>query len=243
MKVLVTGASTGIGRAIAKAFAARGADLVLVARRRELLDDLARDIGPRARAVDLDVTLRRDVDEKLGPLEVDVLVNNAGAAIGMGKAHEADADDWEKMIDVNCKGLAWVTRAVLPGMVRRNKGHVVNMGSVAGAFSYPGGNVYGATKAFVQRFSENLRADLFGTRVRVTDVEPGMVGGTEFSLVRFKGDEERAKKTYEGMEALTPEDIAECVVFCASLPERVNVNRLEVMSVMQSFAGFAVHRS
>ena len=240
---LITGASTGIGAAIARRFAERDFKVILMARRDDKLEEVARAIGSKARTIALDVTDRAAVEATLGALDdIDVLVNNAGAAIGMSSAQEANVDDWDAMIDVNCKGLAYVTRALLPAMVKNNRGHVINLGSVAGSYAYPGGNVYGATKAFVSQLSLNLRADLFGTRVRVTDVEPGMVAGTEFSLVRFKGDQARADKTFEGFDALLPDDIAECVLWCATLPERVNINRIEVMSVMQSFAGFSVKR-
>ncbi len=173
---------------------------------------------------------------------ITVLVNNAGGAFGLEPAQAADLDDWDTMVDTNCKGLMYVTRAVLAGMVERDRGHVINLGSVAGTYPYPGGNVYGATKAFVEQLSLNLRADLSGKRVRVTNIEPGMAE-TEFSLVRFKGDEARARAVYQGFPPLTAEDVAEAVYWCASLPEHVNVNRLELMSVMQSFAGFSVKRT
>ncbi|HEX8537584.1 MAG TPA: SDR family NAD(P)-dependent oxidoreductase, partial [Cystobacter sp.] len=173
--------------------------------------------------------------------DVDVLVNNAGLGLGLSPAHEASLEDWEAMIDTNCKGLVYMTHALLPGMVRRDRGHVVNLGSVAATYPYPGGNVYGATKAFVHQFSQNLKADLVGTRVRVTDVQPGMVE-TEFSLVRFKGDTERAGKVYTGMEPLTPADIADVVVWCVTRPARVNINVVEVMPADQGFGPFNVKR-
>jgi 3-hydroxy acid dehydrogenase/malonic semialdehyde reductase len=169
---------------------------------------------------------------------VDCLVNN-----GLGRAQEASLADWDRMIDTNCRGLAYVTRAVLPGMVARGRGLIVNIGSVAGTYPYPGGNVYGATKAFVQQFSLNLRSDLHGTGVRVACVEPGMCGGTEFSAIRFGGDADRAAKVYEGMRPLSAEDIADAVDWIASTPEHVNVNRIELMPVAQSAAPFQVHRS
>jgi 3-hydroxy acid dehydrogenase/malonic semialdehyde reductase len=172
---------------------------------------------------------------------VDLLVNCAGGAMGMGPLQTGDVEDWEWMIDTNLKGLLYVTRAILPGMVARDRGHVINLGSVAGTYPYPGGNVYGGAKAFVRQLSLGLRADLAGSRVRVTDIEPGMAE-TEFSVVRFKGDEEKAKAVYDGFPALTADDVAEAVVWCASLPWHVNVNTLELMSVKQSFAGFSVAR-
>jgi NADP-dependent 3-hydroxy acid dehydrogenase YdfG len=195
----------------------------------------------------LDVRDRAAVEQAVAALPpsfaaIDVLINSAGGAFGLEAAPEADLDDWDRMVDTNCKGLMYVTRAVLPGMVARDRGHVINLGSVAGTYPYPGGNVYGATKAFVEQLSLNLRADLCGKRVRVTNIEPGMAE-TEFSLVRFKGDEARAKAVYQGFPPLSAEDVAEAVHWCATLPPHVNVNRLELMSVMQSFAGFAVKRS
>lgn len=245
--VFVTGASSGIGAAAARRFARDGARLVLAARRRERLEALAAELSVPCHVAPLDVRDRDAVARTIAELpapfaDVDVLVNSAGGALGLGKAHEADPADWDAMIAANVTGLVHVTRALLAGMVRRNRGHVINLGSVAGTYPYPGGNVYGATKAFVKQFSLNLRADLVGTRVRVTDVEPGMVE-TEFSVVRFKGDAEKAAATYRGMKPLTAEDIADVVHYCASLPEHVNVNTIELMSVDQAFGAFAVHRS
>ena len=173
---------------------------------------------------------------------IDLLVNNAGLALGLEPAHEASLDDWDEMVDTNVKGLMLVTRAVLPGMVARNRGHVINLGSTAASWPYAGANVYGATKAFVHQFSLNLRADLAGTRVRVTVIEPGMTTGTEFSNVRFHGDDARAAQVYAGADALTAEDVAETVVWVATLPERVNINLVELMPVGQSFAGLSVSR-
>jgi 3-hydroxy acid dehydrogenase/malonic semialdehyde reductase len=173
---------------------------------------------------------------------VDLLVNNAGLARGLDPAQSAKLADWEAMVDTNVKGLMYVTHAVLPGMVARGRGHVINIGSVAGSWPYLGGNVYGATKAFVRQFSLNLRADLAGTPVRVTDIEPGLVGDTEFSSVRFDGDAARAAKPYEGIETLTPYDVAETVHWIATLPARMNVNTIEIMPVAQSFAGLSYSR-
>jgi 3-hydroxy acid dehydrogenase/malonic semialdehyde reductase len=170
------------------------------------------------------------------------LVNNAGLALGLEGAPEADLENWERMIETNCSGLVYVTRALLPGMVQRRRGHVVNMGSIAGTYPYPGGNVYGATKAFVHQFSLGLRADLHGTGIRVTCIEPGLIGGTEFSEVRFAGDAERAAGVYAGTQPLTPEDIAAAVDWAVSQPEHVNVNVIELMPVVQSFAALPVDR-
>ncbi|WP_019449403.1 SDR family NAD(P)-dependent oxidoreductase [Cupriavidus sp. BIS7] len=248
MNVLVTGASAGFGAAIAKRFAAAGHRIIAAGRRADRLQALANDIGAdKVLPLILDVRDRDAVAKAIAGLpadyaEIDLLVNNAGLALGLEPAQAADLDNWDNMVDTNIKGLTYVTRAVLPGMVARNRGHVVNMGSVAGAYPYPGGNVYGATKAFVHQFSLNLRADLQGTRVRVTDVAPGLVGGTEFSTVRFGGDEGRVQKVYEGADALTPEDIAETVFWAATLPERVNINFVELMPVTQSFGPLTIHR-
>jgi NADP-dependent 3-hydroxy acid dehydrogenase YdfG len=172
---------------------------------------------------------------------IDVLVNNAGLAQGMDPAYKANIDDWETMIDTNIKGLVYCTRAILPGMVERKRGHIINLGSVAGTYPYPGGSVYGGSKAFVEQFSLNLRNDLGGSNVRVSNIEPGMCE-TEFSVVRFKGNEEAAAKVYAGMTPLSAADIAEQIHWIASLPAHVNINRVEIMPVAQSWAGFAVHR-
>ena len=251
--VFITGASSGFGAAVARRYAKLGARLVLLARRLDRLEALARELahpdggGAESHVLALDVRDRSAVEQAVmslpGPFSaVDLLVNSAGGALGLGPAQEADVDDWETMIDTNVKGLLYVTRAVLPGMVARDDGHVVNLGSVAAVYPYPGGNVYGGTKAFVRQLSLNLRANLAGTRVRVTDIEPGMAE-TEFSLVRFKGDAAKASAVYKDFPALSADDVAEAVVWCASLPWHVNVNVLELMSVKQSFAGFSVSRS
>ncbi len=245
--VLVTGASTGFGAGIARRFAAEGARVIAAARRGGKLADLTREFGGRVLALELDVRDQPAVGYAIGALpaefaEIDVLVNNAGLAKGLEPAHQAELTDWEEMIDTNCKGLAYCTRAVLPGMVARGRGHVINMGSVAGTYPYPGGNVYGGTKAFVHQFSLNLRSDLHGTGVRVTCVEPGLSGGTEFSLVRFGGDAGRADAVYAGVQPLTAGDVAEAVHWVASLPAHVNVNTIELMPVAQSFAPFQIHR-
>ncbi len=249
MNVLVTGASSGFGMAIARLFAKDGARLIITGRRTERLEKLREELSVAAKVhvLTLDVRQRKAVAEAIAGLpkefaEIDLLVNNAGLARGIEPAYRASLDDWDEMVDTNIKGLMYVTRAVLPGMVERDRGHVVNIGSTAGAWPYAGGNAYGGTKAFVRQFSLNLRADLAGTRVRVTDVEPGLVGGTEFSQVRFHGDEAKAEKVYAGTEALTAEDIAEIVHWVATRPARVNINSIEVMPVYQSFAGLSVHR-
>ena len=244
--VFVTGASSGFGAAVARRFATSGARIVAAARRADRLKDLAAELGPRLLPVTLDVRDRSAVAETVAGLpqefaQVDVLVNNAGLALGLNPAQDADLDDWEQMIDTNCKGLVYCTRAILPGMVARRRGHVINLGSVAGTYPYPGGNVYGGTKAFVHQFSLNLRSDLHGTRVRVTCVEPGMAD-TEFSTVRFSGDKAKADAVYAGMQPMTAADIAESIYWAATLPEHVNVNTIELMATAQSFAPFQVAR-
>ncbi len=236
--VFVTGASSGFGAAIARRFATEGATVVAAARR---VDCIPAAEGIRPLALDVrDADAVRSVVDALPP--VDVLVNNAGLAKGLEPAHRADLADWDDMLDTNCRGLVHCTRAVLPGMVERGRGHVINLGSVAGTYPYPGGNVYGATKAFVRQFSLNLRSDLHGTGVRVTCVEPGMCEGTEFSVVRFGGDTDRAAAVYDGMQALTADDIAEAVHWAATQPPHVNVNTIELMPVAQSSGPFQVHR-
>lgn len=247
--VVITGATSGFGAACARAFANLGCRLVLTGRRSELLEQARKELSALCpvHTITLDVRDRQAVEAAFAALPpefaaVDLLVNNAGLALGLEPAQRASLDDWDTMVDTNVKGVMYCTRALLPGMVERNRGQVVNIGSVAGSWPYPGGNVYGATKAFVEQFSRNLRADLLGTAVRVTNIAPGMAE-TEFSKVRFKGDEERAHQVYLGTEALLPEDIAEIVVWVSTLPGRVNINTLEVMSVNQSWGPFAVHRT
>lgn len=249
MIVFITGASAGFGAAIARRFVADGASVVLASRRLDRLEALARELGgpSRAHAVQLDVRDRAAVERVVAGLPeafaaVDVLVNNAGLALGLQPAQSADPGDWDTMVDTNVKGLMYCTRAFLPGMIERGRGHVVNLGSTAGEWPYPGGNVYGATKAFVRQFTMNLRADLLGTPVRVTDIEPGMVGGTEFSAVRFGGDRAKAESVYAGADPLTPDDIADAVHWVATRPARVNINTLQLMPVCQAFGPLAIHR-
>jgi 3-hydroxy acid dehydrogenase/malonic semialdehyde reductase len=245
--ILVTGASAGFGAAIVRRFAAKGARVVATARRSDKLEALARELGDAVLPLALDVQDRKAVEHALGDLPaafatIDCVVNNAGLALGLEPAPRADLANWDRMIDTNCKGLVYVTRAVLPGMVERGRGHVVNIGSIAGTYPYPGGNVYGATKAFVHQFSLNLRADLHGTGVRVTCIEPGLCGGTEFSEVRFGGDKAKAAAIYAGLQPLTADDIAEAVDWATAQPAHVNVNTIELMPVAQSFAPLQIHR-
>ena len=244
---LVTGATSGFGDACAEAFVRAGMRVIATGRRKDRLEALAARLGKdRIHPLVLDVQDRAAVEEAVASLPpalsaIDVLVNNAGLALGLEPAQRASLDEWETMIATNCRGLVTMTRAVLPGMVERNRGHVVNVGSVAALYPYPGGNVYGATKAFVHQFTLNLRADLLGTAVRATVVEPGMAE-TEFSLVRFSGDASKASKVYEGVKPLTAQDIAEAILWIVSLPAHVNVNAIELMPVQQAFSPFAIHR-
>jgi NADP-dependent 3-hydroxy acid dehydrogenase YdfG len=247
--VFITGASSGIGRATAAAFAAEGSHLILAARRGDRIEELSEGLcqqhGIETLAFTLDV---RDADavaavvsglpERWQP--IDILVNNAGLSRGLDKIHEADLQDWEEMIDTNVKGLLYVTRAVVPGMVARGRGHVVNLGSVAARDAYPGGNVYCATKSAVAMITRGMRMDLLGAGVRVTNIEPGMVE-TEFSKVRFHGDEERAKKVYQGIDPLTPEDIADAIVWAVTRPGHVNIQDMLILATAQANATMA-HR-
>jgi 3-hydroxy acid dehydrogenase / malonic semialdehyde reductase len=248
--VLITGATSGIGAACARHFAAAGARLVLTGRRTDRLREVARDIekvsASKVHTIALDVRDKSAVETAISSLprdfaSIDVLINNAGLALGLEPAHQVAISDWEGMVDTNVKGLLYVTRAILPGMVARNNGHIVNLGSVAGTYPYPGGNVYCGTKAFVHQFSLALRADVLGTKIRVTCIEPGMVE-TEFAEVRLKGDKAKAKQIYAGMQPMTADDIAETIVWCTSRPWHVNINTLELMPVAQAFSPFAVKR-
>ncbi len=240
--VLITGASAGIGEACAYAFAREGTKLLLAARRKEKLEQLAPKLAEAGAAavhtVELDVRNAAEVASVLGSLPpeweaIDVLVNNAGLARGLAKVQEAKVEDWDEMIDTNVKGLLYVTRAVVPGMIERGRGHVISLGSTAGEMVYPGGSVYCATKAAERSISDGLRVDLLGTPVRVTSIDPGAVE-TDFSRVRFGGDEERAAKVYAGITPLTPEDVAEAIVWAASRPAHVNIARVLMTPVDQA---------
>ncbi|WP_241578470.1 bifunctional NADP-dependent 3-hydroxy acid dehydrogenase/3-hydroxypropionate dehydrogenase YdfG [Rosenbergiella nectarea] len=248
MIILVTGVTSGFGEAITKHFIKQGHKVIGTGRREERLQALKNQLGDDFYPIVLDVRDYSAIEQQLSSLpnawqEIDVVVNNAGLALGLGRAQEADPKDWETMVDTNTKGVMYVSRAVLPAMVKRNKGHIINIGSTAGNWPYEGGNVYGATKAFVRQFSLNLRTDLHGTAVRVTNIEPGLVGGTEFSTIRFKGDNDKAANVYQGTQALTPEDVTEAVYWVATLPAHVNINTLEMMPVSQSYAGLRVDKS
>jgi 3-hydroxy acid dehydrogenase/malonic semialdehyde reductase len=245
--ILVTGATAGFGAAFARRFVKDGHRVIATGRRTERLEGLAKELGEALLAVPLDVTDAAAVAGFIDALpadwrEIDVLVNNAGLALGLGPAWEADLADWDRMVATNVTGLIHVTRAVLPGMVARNRGTILNLGSVAGTYPYPGGHVYGGTKAFVEQFSLNLRADLVGRNIRVTNIEPGLVGGSEFSQVRFGGDAQKAANVYAGTTPLSPEDIAETASWIVGLPAHMNINRIEMMPTCQASAAFAIKR-
>lgn len=249
MIVFVTGATAGFGSAITRRYLREGHRVIAAGRRAERLQALqAECAGLPLHTVVLDVRDKAAVAAAIAALPadfaaVDVLVNNAGLALGLGPAQTAELADWEQMVDTNIKGLLYLTHALLPGMVERGTGHVVNLGSVAGHYPYPGGNVYGATKAFVRQFSLNLRADLAGTGVRVTDIAPGLCGGTEFSTVRFHGDAARAADVYADTLSLSADDIAESVYWCTTLPAHVNINFMEMMPTTQGCAPFNIVRN
>ena len=248
LTILVTGATSGFGAAMARRFILDGHRVIAAGRRAARLTELHEELGVALLPLMLDVTDARAVaalPDSLPPKwrEVDVLVNNAGLALGLDPAFEADIEDWDLMVAVNVSGLIHITRALLPGMVERNRGHIINLSSTAASYPYPGGHIYGASKAFVTQFSLNLRADLVGRSVRVTDLEPGLCGGTEFSVNRFGGDTERADAVYAGTVPLTAEDIAEAAAWVVGLPPHVNVNRMELMPTCQAPGPLAVKRS
>lgn len=240
--VLITGASSGIGAACAEIFAQGKARLILNARRQEALESLKaqleKDYGVACYLLPFDVRDRATLETSLSSLpsdwsEIEVLINNAGLSRGLDPLQEGSIQDWEEMIDTNIKGLLYMTRSITPGMVKRGSGHVINVGSIAGHQTYPKGNVYCATKAAVRTLSEGLKQDLLGTPVRVSCVDPGLVQ-TEFSLVRFRGEEEKAEKTYQGLTPLSPEDIADVIYFCATRPPHVNISEMLVIPTDQS---------
>jgi 3-hydroxy acid dehydrogenase / malonic semialdehyde reductase len=248
LTILVTGASSGFGEAMTRRFVHDRHRVIAAARRMDRLQALHAELGAAVLPVALDVKDAAAVAALPGSLppgwrEVDVLVNNAGGARGLEPAHKANLADWDEMVAGNVSGMMHMTRALLPGMVERNRGHVINISSVAATYPYPGGNVYGASKAFVTQFSLNLRADLVGLAVRVTDIEPGLVGGTEFSLTRFHGDAARASAVYAGAVPLTPDDIAEAAAWVIGLPPHMNINRMEIMPICQASGPFVIKRS
>ena len=245
---LVTGATAGFGAAIARRLVRDGWRVVAAGRRAERLQALRDELGGAVLPWQLDVTDALAVDALPASLpegwrDIDALINNAGLALGLGPAQEANVADWDRMVATNVTGLLHMTRALLPGMVARDRGHVVNLASTAASYPYPGGHVYGASKAFVKQFSLNLRADLVGTNVRVTDIEPGLCGGTEFSEVRFFGDKARAAAMYEGTTPINEGDIAEAVSWVLHLPAHVNINRIEMMPTCQASGPLAVKRA
>lgn len=249
MIVFITGATAGFGAAITRRYLREGHRVIAVGRRAERLQALQAEFAglPLHTAV-LDVRDKAAIAAVIAALPepfaaIDVLVNNAGLALGLEPAQRASLDDWERMVDTNITGLMTMTHALLPGMVARGRGHIVNLGSVAGHYPYPGGNVYGATKAFVRQFSLNLRADLVGSNVRVTDIAPGLCGGTEFSNVRFHGDDAKASGVYADTLSLSAEDIAESVYWSTSLPAHVNINFIELMPTTQASGPFTIVRN
>lgn len=247
MNCLITGASTGFGAAMARRLVGDGHRVVAVARRADKLQALADELGPSLLPLPLDVRDSKLLSRILDSVpeswrEIDVLVNNAGLALGLEPAHQAQVSDWLTMIDTNIKGLVVLTRAILPQMVARGSGLIINIGSIAGTYPYPGGNVYGASKAFVRQFSLNLRADLAGSGVRVSNIEPGLAGGSEFSQVRFHGDEAKAQAVYQGTSALQPDDIAQTVAWIVHCPAHMNINRIEIMPTCQAFSALSIAR-
>ena len=247
MIVFITGASAGFGEAMARRFAAEGHRVIATARRSERLQQLKEELGERLLPITLDVTDTAAIASTLAAIPadwqpIDALINNAGLALGTEPAQQASLGEWITMIDTNAKGLVAMTHAILPAMVERGSGLIINLGSVAGATPYPGGNVYGATKAFVDQFTHNLRADLAGTGVRCTNIAPGLCGGTEFSNVRFRGDNTAAARVYEGTTPLTAEDIAETAYWIATLPPHININAIEMMPTCQGYGPFNIKR-
>lgn len=245
--ILITGASAGIGKATAIAAAQQGAQLIITGRRKELLQTLAEQLSPTPiHIIACDVRDEATVNHALSSipesfLPIHALINNAGLALGLEPADKCDMEDWHQMVDTNIKGVLYFTHQVLKSMRKQNSGHIVNISSIAGTYPYVGGNVYGATKAFITQFSQNLRADLFGTHIRVTNIEPGMAE-TEFSNVRFKGNEARADSVYAGTEPLNADDIADAILWSLTRPTHVNINRIELMCVAQVVDGLKVHR-
>jgi len=243
--VLITGATSGFGRAAARRFCDEGWNVIGTGRRAERLEELKSELGSKFHGLVFDIADEKSTADALNSLPdtfkpIDVLVNNAGLALGTAPAQETKLQDWHQMIDTNIKGLVTITHHLLPKLIEQ-KGMIINLASIAAHYPYPGGNVYGGTKAFVHQFSYGLRSDLHGTGVRVTAIEPGMAE-SEFTLVRTGGSQEASDKLYDGAKPLTPEDIAEQIFWVATLPPHVNINTLEAMPVSQSWAPFQVHR-
>ena len=248
MIVLITGATSGFGMSCAELFSRKGYKTILIGRRKERLLKLSKKLGVKKNLpIQLDVRNKKEVFQTIEELpndfkKISILINNAGLAWGLEPAHKVDIKKWETMIDTNCKGLVYITRAVLPGLIKRNKGHIVNIGSVAGSYPYQGGNVYGGTKAFVKQFSLGLKSDLLGTKVKITNIEPGMAD-TEFSLVRFSGNKKKANDVYKKITPLNGKDIAETILWSVNRPSHVNINRIEIMPLQQGFNFFAISRT
>ena len=247
MIVLITGASSGFGEAMARIFTKHGHRVIAAARRTDRLTKLRNEIGDSLLPLTMDVTDKASVEKALAQLPpawkpIDVLINNAGLALGTAPAQQCSLDEWTIMIDTNAKGLVTVTHALLPDMVARNSGLIINIGSIASTTAYPGGNVYGATKAFVEHFTRNLRADLAGTNIRTTNLAPGLSADSEFSLVRYRGDKEAAAKVYEGTTPMSSANIAEAAYWIATLPPHINIMQLEMMPTCQGYAGYLVKR-
>ena len=242
--ILITGATSGFGKETAKIFIKNGWKVIITGRRGNRLEDLTKELGENCLPLCFDITDRVAVKKAIENLppnfnQISVLCNNAGLALGLEEADEANLDDWDQMVDTNIKGLIYATRNILPLMIENGDGHIINIGSVAGSYPYPGGNVYGGTKAFVSQFSLNLRADLVGKGINVTSLEPGLAE-TEFSIVRFKGDEKKASQVYKNTRFIKPEDIAETIYWVATRPKNINVNRIEIMAGLQAFNPFNI---
>lgn len=249
MNILLTGATAGFGKQIAIDLINQGHTVIGTGRREQNLTQLQQTLGDKFVPLCFDIADLQATKEAISSLpenmvnNIDVLINNAGLALGLEPAHNADFTDWQTMINVNVMGLTHLTRIILPTMVANNSGLIINVGSTAGNNPYFGANVYGATKAFVKQFSNNLRADLYGKKVRVTNLEPGMCGDTEFSNVRFKGDDIKADGVYENIDYVTPEDISNIVSWLVAQPEHININSLEVMPTAQTYAGLKVSKN
>jgi 3-hydroxy acid dehydrogenase/malonic semialdehyde reductase len=249
--IMITGATTGFGKATALKFAKNGFSIIITGRRKELLNELEKELQTvgniKTLSLNFDVRKKDEVESVIGNLpeewkKIDILVNNAGLAVGLSHIQDGDTDDWDRMIDTNVKGLLYVTRAVAPLMVTRNKGHIINIGSIAGKETYENGNVYCASKSAVDVLSKSMRIDMLKNNIKVTLIAPGMAE-TEFSLVRFKGDEQKAKTVYKGIDALTADDIADVVYYCATLPDRLCINEIVITPTQQASVNHSVRRA
>jgi hypothetical protein len=249
--IMITGATSGFGKAIAVRFAENGFNIIITGRRKELLNKLEKELQTvgniKTLSLNFDVRKKDEVESVIENLpeewkKIDILVNNAGLAVGLSHIQDGDTDDWDRMIDTNVKGLLYVTRAVAPLMVTRNKGHIINIGSIAGKETYENGNVYCASKSAVDALSKSMRIDMLKNNIKVTLIAPGMAE-TEFSLVRFKGDEQKAKTVYKGIDALTGDDIADVIYYCATLPDRVCINEIVITPTQQASVNHSVRRA